>query len=329
VLVRRVARSTYSDPDIVSLIDDSGGLLDPRSLVVQGVNALLGSLQKFNGTLDDPFLRVCILASLAGFDVQPMNSVQQAQEKHEAVLMYTTGNGKRGTVFYNPQRTKARIIFSIGHEIIHSFFPTTRTGARFRSICKEGSKEGRELETLCDFGASELTMPSDEFRKAVVQNGFGLESVAEVAQRFGTSFEATLYRVAATANFAAAAGRACFRLRKGESVETSTNRTGSLFASAAHESEETPVRRYRRQSFHYSSSFPAELTIPWNKSFPETSCVYRAAETGKIERGAETVPLGKQGKGLHCQIEALPSPFQPADTDHEWPDILFLLRVHT
>jgi len=327
MLVRKSGGRKYSDPDVVAIIDDSGGLLDPRSLIRHQVNSLLGQLEDFEGAPEHALGRITILASLAGFDVKPMDAVQQAHEKQEAVLMYTCGNGKKGTIFFNPNKPRARTVFSIAHEITHSFFPTSRTGARFRSLCKEGSKEGRELEVLCDFGASELTMPRARFRLSVERWGFGIASIDQIAREFGASFEATLYRVAATANFAAAAGRACFRLRKSESVETSTDRTRSLFASAALAPEETPVRRYRRQSFHRSSSFPAELAIPWNKSFPQASCIYRAAQTGKIEGGAEIVPLGKPGKQLHCQIEAMPSPFQPTDADQEWPDILFLLRA--
>ena len=37
-----------------------------------------------------------------------------------------------------------------------------------------------------------------------------------------------------------------------------------------------PQKKYRRQSFHKSDKFPEGLTIHWNKSFPEDSCVYRA-----------------------------------------------------
>ena len=325
MLVRRVAGRTFSDPDIVALIEEGGGLLDPYSVVRQGVNALLRQLECFDVSFEDAFERICILASLAGFDVKPMNEAQVARKHHDAVLVYTNGNGKKGTIFYDPGRPKSRIVFSIAHEIIHSFFPTSRTGARFRTICKEDSRSARELEMLCDYGASALTMPTAEFQKAVDRFGFGLVSVDSVRKEFGTSFEACLYRMGATAPFPAAAGLLRFRHRLNEG-KAAVNSTLELFPK--HRSApEPPTKKYRRQSFYPSESFPRDLVIPWNKSIPETSCVYRAAKTGEIETRREVIPLDGRGKNLVCSVEAVPAPYQPPDADPNWPDILFLLRT--
>jgi len=327
MLVRKSGGRQYSDPDVVAIIDDSGGLLDPRSLICHRVNSLLKQLEDFEGAPEDALGRITILASLAGFDVKRMDAVQQAHEKQEAVLMYTCGNGKKGTIFFNPNKPMTRTVFSIAHEITHSFFPTSRTGARFRSLCKEGSREGRELEVLCDFGASELTMPRRGFRLAAERFGFGIVFVDQIAQEFGTSFEATLYRMATTANFPAAAGLARFRYRKGESADPRAS-TGFLFGCNEIGTDEIPLPKYRRQSFHQSASFPTQSVVPWNKSFPETSRIYQAAQSGVIERGTEVIPLGRQGKDLVCSIEAVSAPFQPPDINPERPEILFLLRTH-
>jgi len=111
-----------------------------------------------------------------------------------------------------------RIVFSIGHEITHSFFPASNTGARFRSLSREGSKGARELEMLCHAGASELVMPLPEFRSAVERHGFGFNSVDLIREQFETSFEACVYRMAQTASFRAAAGLFQFRRRVSEEV---------------------------------------------------------------------------------------------------------------
>lgn len=325
MLVRRVAGRTYSDPDIVALIEQRGGPLDPYSVVRQDVHALIRQLEWFDVSFDDAFERIRILASLAGFDVKPMSEAQVARKHHDAVLVYTNGNGKKGTIFYNPSRPKSRTVFSIAHEIIHSFFPTSRTGARFRTICKEGSRSARELEMLCDYGASELTMPTAEFQKAVQRFGFALRSVDSIRKGFGTSFEACLYRIAATAPFPAAAGLLRFRYRLNES-ESLVNSTAELFPRR-HSTAEPPAKKYRRHSFYYSEAFPHTLVIPWNKSIPEASCVYRAARTAEIETGREVIPLDGRGKALVCGIEALVAPYQSPDAAPDWPDILFLLRV--
>lgn len=86
---------------------------------------------------------------------------------HEAIIVPSAGGNTKGTIFYNPDLPLPRIIFSIGHEITHSFFPASTTGARFRNLSRKGSKGARELEMLCHAGASELTMPSSEFCAAV------------------------------------------------------------------------------------------------------------------------------------------------------------------
>jgi len=328
VLIRRVAGKAYSDPDIVSMIDDSGGLLDPRSLVQFRVRSLLHALKQFDGTLDDPFQRICGLASLAGFEVSAMSNLQRECEMHDAILVYLSGNSKKGTIFYNPEKSKGRIIFSIAHEITHSFFPTTGTGARFRSMCREDSREAQELERLCDLGASELTLPQGRFERVVARVGFGIGSVDGIAKEFGTSFEATLYRMASAADFPAAAGLARFRFRKGEEPREDTRRTLDLFRREKAKQDGTPKPKYRRQSFHYSASFPMEYVIPWNKSFPVTSCIYRAAKTRQIEEGVELIPIGKAERQMMSELQALRAPYQRPEATAEWPDVLFLLRPH-
>jgi Zn-dependent peptidase ImmA (M78 family) len=326
VNVRKVRGRIFSDPDIIALLDESGGLLDPYDLVRQAADALLKELRKFEASFEDAFDRVCILASLAGLHVKPMERAQAASEERDAVLVYTNGNGKKGVIFFNPDRPRPRVVFSIAHEITHSFLPTSRTGARFRAMCKEGSKGSRELEMLCHSGASELTMPEAQFRKVVDQVGFGLASVEPVRQEFGTSFEASLYRMAETAPFPAAAGLLKFRLKTGEE-RASADLSGALFPIRA-KKQEMPWRKYRRQSFYYSQSFPRDLVIPWNKSFPGTSCAYQAARMKATASGYEIIPVNGRGKVLDCLLEAVPAPYQPDDVDPSWPDVLFLLRAN-
>jgi hypothetical protein len=80
-----------------------------------------------------------------------------------------------------------------------------------------------------------------------------------------TSFEACVYPMAQTASFRAAAGLFQFRRRVSEEVGLGSHNL-NLFSNVAAESE-TPPKKYRRQSFHASQSFPGELTIPWNSRF--------------------------------------------------------------
>ena len=323
---RRTARRTYLDPDVVSMIDDSGGLLDPHSLVISRCRALLKQFESFEVRFDNALERVCMLASLAGFDVKEMESKRASRETHDAVILHTEGSKHRGVIFYNSNSPLSRIVFSIAHEISHSFFPTSHTGARFRALSAGGSKESLELEMLCHFGASELTMPREPFLKVVDRIGFAINRVDKIREEFGTSFEACLYRLAATARFPAAAGLAKFRLRLGE--EDAVKRLQRRLFKKEFNELAMPQKKYRRQSFHLSNEFPAGLTIHWNKSFPEDSCLYRASLTGVVERSYETIPLGR-GKTLPCLMESVVAPFQPDDVDPHRPDVFFLLRLNS
>lgn len=133
--------------------------------------------------------------------------------------------------------------------------------------------------------------------------------------------------MAQTAPFPAAAGLFQFRLRVSE-AEGLGSRNLNLFSNNDPDAE-IPPKKYRRQSFHYSDSFPRELVIPWNKSVPETSHIYRAAEVRSLQSGFERIAPGGRGKEIHCHLEALPAPYQPEDLDTEHPDILFLLTMNS
>ncbi len=291
---RTVGKRKYVDPDVASLIDSSGGSVDPYEMVRTCVSSLLQMLNEFEASFDSAFERICILASLAGFEVKPFRGDRR---------------GLRG------------------HEITHSFFPASNTGARFRSLSVQGSKGARELEMLCHSGASELTMPFAAFSAAVARYGFGFGSVDLIRGPFETSFEACVYRMAQTASFPAAAGLFQFRRRVSEE-EGLGSRNLNLFSNNDPDSE-TPLKKYRRQSFHSSSSFPRELLIPWNKSVPETSHIYRAAKTRSLQSGFERIATGGRGKEIRCYLETLPAPYQPEDVDPGHPDILFLLTMNS
>ena len=315
----------YVDPDVRSLMDRTGGLLDPYEVVRNCVSSLMEKLRQFDGEFENAFERICALASLAGFKVLPFQGDRRALKGHEAVIVPSSEGNIKGTIFYNPDLPISRIIFSIGHEITHSFFPASNTGARFRSLSKQGSKGARELEMLCHAGASELTMPSLEFAAAVKRHGFGFASVDAIRGPFETSFEACTYRMAQTASFPAAAGLFQFRFRVGEADSTG-NANLALFPRMEN-NQDFPTKKYRRQSFHTSPSFPSDLTLPWNKSVPETSSIYRAAGTRTLQCGFETISVNGRGKQIRCYLEAVPAPYQAADFDSEHPDILCLVTI--
>jgi uncharacterized protein DUF955 len=322
----RAGGRRYSDPDVVALIRAGGGLADPRSLVLTQARRLNERYRMFDASGVMPFHRLEHLASLVGLEVRPMNLERRREERRDAVLILNgNGQGKRGQILFNPDRPTGRTAFSIAHEIGHTFFPMTSGGARFREMSDSDSREANELERLCDLAASELLMPVEDFRRAV-GCGWALGSVPRLAERFGSSYEATAFRLASAYPGVAAAGLLKYRLRKEEQRAIEARRIAaqqeSLFCTPAGSARlGTPVPKYRRQSFHTSDAFPSDLVVRWNKSFGEESIVYRVADAHSPLRAREPLPTATNIDGA---LEAMRAPYQRDDADPQHSDIIFL-----
>jgi Zn-dependent peptidase ImmA (M78 family) len=306
----------YSDPDVLSLIYSGSDLLDPRAEVIRRARNLNQELRSF-GTIDNPRERIEILASLAGITALPMANPPSPEQNREALLFRNSKGAAHA--FYDSSRSDGRVNFSIAHEIVHTFFPNSMNGVRFRSVHSDESREATELERLCHLGASELLMPEEEF---LGERGdeFGLKDVPRLAERFGSSYEATLYRLATTHPRLAVAGRLEYRLRVSEKRQIQDAKQKHLFASSEAPAESFQPK-YRRQSLHSSLTCGANHLIPWNKSFDETSCVYRAGTMSEVVRGFESLPNRSGEPGL---IECVQAPHQYSPSDPNFPDVLFL-----
>jgi Zn-dependent peptidase ImmA (M78 family) len=305
----------YSDPDVVSLIKSGPDVLDPRTEVIRRAQELNDQLRGY-GAIDHPRERVEILASLVGIKVSPMAGGFLGGRE---ALLYRNADGI-AQVYYDPGYPPGRVNFSIAHEIIHTFFPNSRGGARFRNLHADDSREANELERLCDLGAAELLMPVQEFREARAGE-MGLHLVPTLSERFGSSFEATVFRLATAYEGMAIAGLLRYRFKKEEQRCIAERLQQFLFP--AMNSLETPafVPKYRRQSLYLSFNCGADHLIPWNKSFAEESCVYRAARTQMIERARERLPNRASRLG---HLEAIRAPYQRPDADSDHGDVLFL-----
>ena len=309
---------SLNDPDVAAIAGAGG---DPYAAVRHKAQVLLDRLAEFPTETATPFERIKSLASLAGYTVRPCDG--SMSEKGRAAMFIPNGSpGTRGQIIYDPTLPMGRVIFSIGHEISHSFFPNSNAGVQFRSVHPTGSKRGRQLEMLCEYGASLLVMPEREFLKAVERYGFGFAQVELIRDQFWTSFEATTYRLADLADFSVAAIKFKYRLAK-KDMNTRPS-YGNLFPMP----DPAVVHpRYRVQSSRRSQTF--DVLIPYNKSVPETSCIYRAGRTAGIQSGFETVAFsGKRERA--SRVEAVQAPYQPPGADPTHPDILaffYLLQV--
>jgi len=314
----RVAGRKYSDPDVISLVRATGSLIDPRSAVISQARRLTAKLKVFDSVPTDPIARMVVLASLTGIRVEQMDVSRQQSENRDAILLSATSGM---IILYNPMRPIGRVAFSIGHEISHSFFPNSVAGSRFRNICDSGSKEANELERLCDLGASELLMPLDDFRMAVANN-YTLVRLKGLAAHFGSSLEATAFRLATAHPGLAVAGLLRYRRRVGEERAARHHSQQRVLFNAEVSDPGTASPKYRRQSCYLSEACGDDLTIRWNKSFAPDSVVYKAAsDRNAVHSSAEVLPNDSDIVGT---LEAMCDPYQREDAHPEFPDVLFL-----
>jgi Zn-dependent peptidase ImmA (M78 family) len=304
----------------MKLIRATGEFVDPRSSVITQARKLNAEYGDWDGNFSNPLKRLAILASLRGLRVEEMDRVRAQSETRDAVII-PTDNGQRAVILFNPTRPSGRVAFSIAHEIAHTFFPNSTNGARFRSICAPGSREGRELESLCDLGASELLMPQDEFLR-VTGGRVGLDLVDVACAAFGSSYEATVFRLATSYPGLAAAGLVRYRRRLAEERQVQrTKNQGMLFAVTSR-ADQSAEAKYRRQSFFTSELCDTdEHIVRWNKSFESESCVYRAGREHIRSSGKEALP---NNSALSGYLEAAPAPFQRNEADPRMPDVMFI-----
>ena len=312
----RVGRKKYSDPDVISLIRATGSLVDPRSAVISQARNLVAKLSQFDAVPTAAVERLKILASMKGISIEPMDIDRQQVEKRDAIILSTQSSRM---ILYNPNRPLGRVAFSIAHEISHAFFPNSFGGARFRTICESSSKEANELERLCDIGASELLMPLYEFQREAGGN-YSLSQVEKLCATFGSSFEATVFRLATAHPGIAAAGLLRYRLRMGEERNATATKQRFLFVREGGEADALPQPKYRRQSIHFSESCGDHLMVRWNKSFNESSCVYSAGSDSGIRVAVEALP---NGSGIKGRLEAIRAPYQREEANPKFRDVLF------
>ena len=116
----------------------------------------------------------------------------------------TISRDKDLVIEYNPLRPRARVRFSIAHEIAHSLFPDCAEAVRNRGGEQVPGVDDWQLEMLCNIGAAELLMPTGELPDFEFKD-LNLSNLLELRKRFDVSTEAILIRAAKHSNIPCAA----------------------------------------------------------------------------------------------------------------------------
>ncbi|QEC61744.1 ImmA/IrrE family metallo-endopeptidase [Mucilaginibacter ginsenosidivorans] len=166
---------------VIRLIEESNNNDPIDEIRNRARNLVLTALEK--GWSGPPF-NATQLSAYLGIDILPNDSVLDAR------LLSNTG--KKTVIEYNPFQKPTRINFSVAHEIAHTFFSDFKDEMRNR---EEEPTENKELEQLCNIGASEIQLPYAIFSNdANSIEEITIENLIALATKYKASLESVFIR---------------------------------------------------------------------------------------------------------------------------------------
>lgn len=158
--------------------------VDPVEKIIAIASSLV--LKTSEGRTDNPIVDPFAIARSLSIPVCPRDNVTDART-------VPTPDG-RLQIEYNPHRSKARMRFSIAHELAHTFLPDCRDMIRNRASRAEKAGDEWQLEMLCNIGAAELLMPIATFPE-IKHEALSIDHLMELRKRYEVGAEALLLRV--------------------------------------------------------------------------------------------------------------------------------------
>lgn len=195
----------WTNPSVVALAQDA----DPISVIQSKARqtVLEAAEQGWSGPPYDPFH----LADLLEIDVSPNDDVLDAR------IVSIESDGLR--IEFNPNKPRARIRYSVAHEIAHTLFPDCADTVRNRAQSGYSREDEWQLELLCNIGAAEILMPSGY--RDLESETINIDNLLRLRAEFDVSTEALLLRIAKL-----------------------TSRSCAVF-SAARQTDKSPMSDYR------------------------------------------------------------------------------------
>lgn len=291
----RVGRRVYSHPLVVGLIEcyreiSQNPLEIMRRLIRDRLDAAMNL--GWSGPPYDPRS----FASTMGIASEESKKLILSEDAE----LHPSSGGKL-VIRYNPDRPKTRQNFSIAHEISHTLFPDYQD--RFHTRHKvDKYNPHNELEFLCDFGASEIIMPTPEFDSEVQQNGISLKSLKELSTRYEASREASAIRMIRTDLYTFALVVLNFNYRPTDLPEIENKDSQQPLIGDS--SWWLPFKKLRVEYFDSSKRF--SKFIPKHVSIDESCPLYDVSVTKDEFRGNICLDLDKQF--LEFYAEAMPIP---------------------
>lgn len=155
------------------------------------------------------------LADLLGLRLRGRNEVNDARTvaidepaQRSAPLAHYIPAEQQLEIQFNPTRPRARLRYSIAHEIAHTLFPDAAETVRNRTgsgaVPSYGGGDAWQLELLCNLAAGELLVPASDLPPADDDHPIDVPSLMRLRGEFGVSTEAMLRRAVTLAQRQAA-----------------------------------------------------------------------------------------------------------------------------
>lgn len=178
-LTKRPRDLRWTHPSVLTLDDP-----DPiAAITLRARNMVLDAIQRgWSGPPYNPFT----LAEMRGIKLLPTDNVLDARTYSD--------DGQRFIIEYNPQRTAARMRYSIAHELGHTLFTDCADKVRNRATHQEMTADDWQLESLCNIAAAEILMPFGMLEEQLsVRPSAGL--VLKLRRTYLASCEAVVNRI--------------------------------------------------------------------------------------------------------------------------------------
>ncbi len=175
--------SIWTHPSVLSLAE-AASTSPINAVTAKARETVFKAIQSgWSGPPYDPFA----LAEFLKIAVEPRQDVVDART-------LPAGEG-RFRIEFNPNRSAARINFSVAHEIAHTLFPDCSQAIRNRFTHAEMQPNDWQLEVLCNIGAAEILMPVGSFRFNEA-SPLSIDTVLALQREFSVSSESVLLRIA-------------------------------------------------------------------------------------------------------------------------------------
>ena len=175
-----MTETRWTNPSVRAL---AGGD-DPVALITARARGLVYQARErgWQGPPFDPFE----LADQLGIEVVAVDELDDAR------LVFVRG---RPRIDFNPNRPRARVRFSVAHELAHWLFPDAAEEIRHRTHSRDQRGDDWQVELLCNLGAAEFLMPVGSFPE-LAGDALKINRLMRIRQEFGVSTEALLLRMA-------------------------------------------------------------------------------------------------------------------------------------